>query len=232
MKAKSPQGLLWLAKSLFEANEDLNLILVGGLVAQEIYASRRIRRTSDIDILTTREKAEIFVKRMRENGYETFYNDILDKYSVYKHEEGIHIDVYPGKIGKYSIERIRRLRKMGEFLVVSPEDLIGIKLYAYLVAERGRNKHMIDIYAIIIGKEELDLDYLLNDVIPYVSKITDIGVEKLLETICSADYGALNQFTSKEKRFIKEECNRMLDYFRRIKGFKNLTLPTTFFLFF
>jgi hypothetical protein len=130
MIAKEPQELLNLAKSLFEANEDLRLILVGGLAAQKIYANREVRKTSDIDILAPREDAEKFVERMKENGYETFYNTTLDKYSAFKHEEGIHIDIYPGKIGKYSVENIKKVVNRDEIKVVSPEDLIGIKLYS------------------------------------------------------------------------------------------------------
>lgn len=87
-----------MAKFLFEANEDLNLIIVGGLAAQEIYSNREVRRTSDIDILTTRSEAEKLVERMKKNGYDVFYNETLDKYSIQKHEEGIHIDVYPDRI--------------------------------------------------------------------------------------------------------------------------------------
>ncbi len=220
MKPKDPKKLLSLAKFLFEANEDLNLILVGGLVAQEIYSNREVRITSDIDILTTRSEAEELVKRMKKNGYDVFYNETLDKYSIQKHEEGIHIDVYPDKIGKYSIKNIIRVIEVDGIKVVSPEDLIGIKLYAYLVSDRGRNKHLIDIYSILIGKLEIDLDYLLDKVIPYVSGITDLRPRELIGKMCSSNEGVLNQFTSKEKRFIQEECKRILDYFIKKKALK------------
>jgi hypothetical protein len=220
MKPKDPKELLSLAKFLFEANEDLNLILVGGLAAQEIYSNREVRRTSDIDILTTRSEAEELVKRMKNNGYDVFYNETLDKYSIQKHEEGIHVDVYPDKIGKYSINNIERVVEIDGIRVASAEDLIGIKLYAYLASDRGRNKHLIDIYSILIGKVEIDLDYLLDKVIPYVSKITDFSPRELIVKICSKDEGVLGQFTSKEKRFIQEECERILDYFIKKKALK------------
>jgi len=217
MIAKEPEKLLNLARSLFEANEDLHLILVGGLAAQRIYANREVRKTSDIDILAPREDAEKFVERMKENGYETFYNTTLDKYSVFKHEEGIHIDIYPGKIGKYSIENIKKVVNRDEIRVVSPEDLIGIKLYAYLTAEMGRNKHLVDIYSILIGRPELDLNYLLKKVIPYVSKITEVSEKEIVERMCNDSVGVLKQFTTKERRFIKEECNRILNTFKQMK---------------
>jgi hypothetical protein len=220
MKPKDPEELLSLAKFLFEANEDLNLIIVGGLAAQEIYSNREVRRTSDIDILTTRSEAEELVERMKKNGYDVFYNETLDKYSIQKHEEGIHIDVYPDKIGKYSIENIRRVIEVDRIKAASAEDLIGIKLYAYLTSYRGRNKHIIDIYSILIGKVEIDLDYLLDKVIPYVSKITDFSSRELIGKMCSSNEGVLNQFTSKEKRFIQEECKRILGYFMKKKAIK------------
>jgi hypothetical protein len=220
MKPKNPEELLSLTKFLFEANEDLNLIIVGGLAAQEIYSNREVRRTSDIDILTTRSEAEELVERMKKNGYDVFYNETLDKYSIQKHEEGIHIDVYPDRIGRYSIENIGRTIEVDGIRVASAEDLIGIKLYAYLTSDRGRNKHLIDIYSILIGKVEIDLDYLLDKVIPYVSKITDINSRELIKEMCSSNEGVLNQFTSKEKRFIQEECKRILDYFMKKKELK------------
>jgi hypothetical protein len=219
MIAKEPQELLNLAKSLFEANEDLNLILLGGLAAQKIYANREVRKTSDIDILASREHAEKFVKRMKENGYETFYNTTLDKYSAFKHEEGIHIDIYPGKIGKYSIENIKRVLDREGIRVVSPEDLIGIKLYSYLTAKTGRNKHLIDIYSIIIGKPELDLSYFFERVIPYVSKITEVSEKEIIEIMCNGNGGVLKQFTPKERRFIKEECDIIINAFKKMKGY-------------
>lgn len=219
MIAKEPEELLNLARSLFEANEDLRLILVGGLAAQKIYANREVRKTSDIDILAPREDAEKFVERMKENGYETFYNTTLDKYSAFKHEEGIHIDIYPGKIGKYSIENIKKVVNRDEIRVVSPEDLIGIKIYAYLTTEMGKNKHLVDIYSILIGRPELDLNYLLKKVIPYVSKITEVSEKEIIEIMCNGSEGVLKQFTPKERRFIKEECDRILNMFKQMKGY-------------
>jgi len=219
MIAKEPEELLNLARSLFEANEDLRLILVGGLAAQKIYANREVRKTSDIDILAPREDAEKFVERMKENGYETFYNTTLDKYSAFKHEEGIHIDIYPGKIGKYSIENIKKVVNRDEIRVVSPEDLIGVKLYAYLTTEMGKNKHLVDIYSILIGRPELDLNYLLKKVIPYVSKITEVSEKEIIEIMCNGSEGVLKQFTPKERRFIKEECDRILNMFKQMKGY-------------
>jgi len=103
--------------------------------------------------------------------------------------------------------------------VVSPEDLIGIKLYAYLTAEMGKNKHLVDIYSILIGRPELDLNYLLKKVIPYVSKITEVSEKEIIEIMCNGSEGVLKQFTPKERRFIKEECDRILNTFKQMKGY-------------
>jgi len=221
MRSREPEELLNLARFLFESNEDLDLCLIGGLAAQEIYGARRVKKTSDIDILASRKDAEKFVERMRKNGYETFYNPDLDKYSAFKHEEGIHIDVYPGRIGKYELECIKGVLTKNGIPVASPEDLIGIKLYAYLTTERGRNKHLIDIYTIIIGKEELDLERLVKEVIPYVSKITQVSEMEILERMCRGSGNAF-QFTPKERRFILEECRRILDYFKYVREVNTL----------
>jgi len=221
----SPRDLLNLAKSLFETNEELPLILGGGLAAQEVYASRRIRPTSDIDVFTlSRNDAREFVRRMGENGYEVFYNPTLDKYSVFKHEKGIHIDVYPEKVGIYSLSGVRVLERRG-IRVVSPEDLIGIKIYAYLLAEKGRLKHLVDIYAILIGKEELSIEYLLEKVLPYVSKVTYTSVKEILERISpQKNENALQQFMRKERRFINEEYQRIYqEYVERFRGNSHFT---------
>jgi hypothetical protein len=60
----------------------------------------------------------------------------------------------------------------------------------------------------------------LDKVIPYVSKITDISSRELIEKMCSNNESVLSQFTSKEKRFIQEECKRILDYFMKKKELK------------
>jgi hypothetical protein len=221
MIAKEPEELLNLAKSLFEANEDLHLILVGGLAAQKIYANREVRKTSDIDILAPREDAEKFVERIKENVYETFFNTTLNRYAAFKHKEEIHIDIFPGKIGKYSIENIERVLDIEGIRVVSPEDLIGIKLYAFLTAEMGKKKHLVDIYSIQIGKPKLDLNYLLKKVIPYVSNITEVSEKEIIEIMCNGNGGVLKQFTTKERRFIKQECNRILNAFKQMKGYNH-----------
>jgi len=225
MKSREPEELLNLTQFLFESNEDLDLCLVGGLAVQEVYGARRVRKTSDIDILAPRKDAEKFVERMRKNGYETFYNPDLDKYSIFKHEEGIHIDIYPGRIGRYELEHIGRVLIKNGIAVASPEDLIGIKLYAYLTAERGNNKHLIDIYTIIIGKEELELERLIREALPYVSKITNVSEMEILERMCRGSENVFSQFTPKERRFIIEECKRILDYFKYIRGVITLSNP-------
>jgi len=222
-KVKEPEELLNFAHSLFESNEDLGLVLIGGLAAQEIYSgNRRIRKTTDIDILAEgREDAEDLVKRMKENGYETFYNEGWDKYSVFRHEEGIHIDIYPGKIGKYSFER-RRVLDINGLRVLSPEDLIGTKLYAWLVSEKGNKKHLIDIYTIIIGKYEINLDHLLKEVVPYVSEITGLSEKEIIGRMY--DERVLEQYSSKEIRFIKEEYKRIVDHFNKKKRYQTCKL--------
>lgn len=224
MRIKPPEELLNLAKSLFEANEDLTLALVGGLAAQEIYALRRIRSTSDIDIATKREYVDVFLERSKKIGYETFYNENLDKYSVFKHEEGIHIDIYPDKIERYSfdINFWKKCKEIDSFTVVSPEDLIAIKIYSYLKTKKGSRKHMIDIYSIIIGKEEIDLNYLENR-IEKIAEILDMPLSKLFSCFNLRSEDAkrvLEQFSSKEVRFLKEEIKRILNYFNSNKDEK------------
>jgi len=216
VRSASPEELANLFWSISEAFEDLPFYLVGGLAAQEFYSRRRVREVSDIDILTrSREDAEEFLRRMKSHGWDVFYNESLDKYTTFKHNIGIYIDVYPGKIGKYPIEKIERFVEIYDMVIVSPEDLIGIKLYSYLDADRGNNKHIIDVYTILIGKVEIDLDYLLNRVIPTVSEITDLSIKEIIETMCNPSESILSKFRFKERRFIELECKRILYHYRK-----------------
>jgi hypothetical protein len=61
----------------------------------------------------------------------------------------------------------------------------------------------------------------LYKVIPYVSKISDISSKELIEKMCSNNEGIFSQFTSKEKGFIQEECEIILDYFIKRKPLRN-----------
>jgi hypothetical protein len=210
-----PSEMLNFVKHLFEANEDLNLILIGGLAAQEIYGNRMVRKSSDIDLLANEKDAKKFVKRMKKNGYEIFYNEDLHKYSIYNKKKEIHIDVYPDKIGKYSIKRLNGSTNIGGIKVILPEDLIGIKIYSYFDAKKGNDKHLIDIYTILIGNKELELDYFFKKVLPYVSHLTKVKEEEILEELYNGNKGAFNQFTLKEKRFIKGEMERILDEYKK-----------------
>jgi len=213
---KPPEELLNLANFLFESNEDLTMALIGGLPIQEIIADRRVRRTSDIDIMfDSRESATKFIERGKKNlNYDTFYNEKLDKYSVFNHEEGIHIDVYPGKLGEYKPDNNfweNKIQPEGYSLIMaSPEDLIAIKLYSYLFSTQGKNKHLVDIYSIILGKYEIRVGYLI-DRLGYLSKLLNIPTENLVSTLTDIKENTLAQFTSKEKRFLKEE----MEYLKR-----------------
>lgn len=214
MKPKSPDELLNLTKSLFEANEDLDLVLIGGLAAQEVYSMRRSRNSSDIDIAVRGEQNDKLIKRLRDNGYEIFYNETLDKYSAFKQEEGIHIDIYPDKVGKYTLDEDfwKRAKALDDIRVASPEDLIGIKIYAYIASERGKIKHMIDIYSIIIGREEIDLEYLKNR-LEKVATILDLSIYKILEYLKpEKQKNVLEQFRKKEIRFLEEESKKIIEY--------------------
>lgn len=202
--------LLKLAEFLFESNEDLPLALIGGLAAQGIMANREVRKTSDIDIVAEkRHTAETLIERLSRTGeYKTYHNQELDKYSVYNWEEGIHIDIYPGKIGAYPIDENfwRRAQNLegSSIRYASPEDLIAIKLYAYLTSSRGRIKHLVDIFSVLIGKYELDVSYFLDRLV-YLGMILGCEPKFFLGVLRESNENVLTQFTSKERRILKEE---------------------------
>jgi len=194
---------------------------MGGLAAQEIYGRGSSRRsTNDVDVIAeNRSDAEEFVRRLQKYGYQTFYNNKLDKYSVFgttKDGRYLHIDIYPGKIGEYSSNCIdfERIQEYGNIRVISPEDLIGIKLYAYIVAERGKYKHLIDIYTILYHQSsKLDLDYLFNMPLACVSEITGANKRELLRIICYDNQKLLNIFPRRERAEIRKRCEEIIAYY-------------------
>ncbi|MFH7880820.1 MAG: nucleotidyltransferase family protein [Candidatus Aenigmatarchaeota archaeon] len=212
-KPRDPKDLLKMTDFLFESNEDLLIALIGGLAAQEILSSRAVRRTSDIDIVTKdKETAEKLVGRLSNIGFQVHYNPDLDKYSVFNWDEGIHIDIYLGKVGTYEIDNKfweRVIQAEGSSIVyASPEDLISIKLYSYLASSRGKEKHLIDICCIILGREEIDTKYLAERFV-FLSKILGFEPKYFLNLLKGIEEkkNILTQFTSKEKRMLKEEIS-------------------------
>jgi len=197
------------ADSLFEANEDLDLALIGGLPSQEFYSNRRKRITSDIDIASRDDK---IVRRLKENEYKIFYNDSLKKYSARRCDPPIHIDIYPRSLGVYKWDEEffeRRVQPEGwSLLISSVEDLLALKMLAYLASGMGKRKHLIDIYSIIIGPYEIDLKFLKNRV-KKLSRETHIPYPNLIESALKEDEKALQQFSPKERRFIVSEIKRI-----------------------
>jgi len=194
------------ADSIMEAYEDLHLALIGGLAAQEFYSQRRVRLTSDIDLASIDER---IVKRLKKDGYSIFYNDTLKKYSA--RDTKIHIDIYPRFLGRYQWDKLfwrERVKPNGwNIYLASPEDMLAIKLYAWLTSERGRTKHLIDYYTILVGPEEIRLSYFENR-LKKLSKEIGVNFDHLLKSL-PLENSALAQFNSKEKRFIKSEMERI-----------------------
>lgn len=212
-KPLSKDLLLSLTSSIFTENNDLSIALVGGLPIQGLIAPREVRKTSDIDIVAkNKNEAEMLVKRYGEK-YNTYYNSQLDKYSVYKWEEGIHMDVYPGKIGLYKFddEFWKRRILFEKFFIFSAslEDLISLKLYSYIVASKGKEKHMIDIYSILLGKYEIDVFYLrrrLSD----LSNILGFEPKYFVDLIKEGEKKIFNQFSKKERNILSEKLSNLL----------------------
>ena len=203
------ETLKGIAHYLMEANEDLDLALIGGLTAQEFYSSRRVRVTSDIDIASMDER---IVERLRENNYSVYYNENLKKYSARNFNPPVHIDIYPRSLGVYSWDELfweRRVKLDNwDVYLASPEDMLAIKLYAWLISDRGKGKHLIDFYTITIGPMEVQTNYFANR-IKKLSKELGKNYHGLVESIPVEDEGVLNQFSSKERRFIKNEMKRL-----------------------
>ncbi|MEM5875626.1 MAG: nucleotidyltransferase family protein [Candidatus Aenigmatarchaeota archaeon] len=210
----SIRTMLDMANFLFESNEDILMALIGGLAVQGLLSNRETRKTSDIDIVVKdKDCAEKLIERYKNSEYQTYYNQDLEKYSIYNWDKGIHIDVYPGKIDAYSFDHEfwnKIVCPEGySFCHASPEDLIAVKLYAYITSKKGKEKHLIDIYTILLGKAEIDINYLARRV-RELSNILGLEYKHILEIIKEKKDNVIVQFKPKEIRMLQEEVSYLI----------------------
>lgn len=216
----SMRKMLDIVNYLFENNGDILMSLIGSLSIQGFLSKCQTRWVSDIDIVVKDKNcAEKLIRRYEDSEYQTYYNQNLDKYAIYNWERGIHIDVYPGKIGRYSFDGKfwnRIICPEGySFCYASPEDLISIKLYAYIDSSRGKYKHLIDIYTIILGKANIDVLYLAER-IKYLGKVLGVEPKYILEILGEEKENIYSLFRSREIRMLKEKISYILDRLKRM----------------
>ncbi|RLJ02235.1 MAG: hypothetical protein DRP10_01910 [Candidatus Aenigmatarchaeota archaeon] len=199
------------ADSFFEENKDLNLALIGGLAVQEFYSAKRKRVTSDIDISSLDDE---IVKRFEEKGYEIYKNEILDKYSARDNENQIHIDIYTSRISYFEIDKLvfeNRVEPEGYSLkLASPEDITTMKILSILTTEKGKSKHKIDIYSMILNPDiDFDLKYLAKRIKTKILPKIPANYSSIINEITKSSKGVMDQFSKKERRFLKSELNRL-----------------------
>jgi len=199
------------ADSFFEENKDLNLALIGGLAVQEFYSAKRKRVTSDIDISSLDDE---IVKRFEEKGYEIYKNEILDKYSARDNENQIHIDIYTSRISYFEIDKLvfeNSVEPEGYSLkLASPEDITTMKILSILTTEKGKSKHKIDIYSMILNPDiDFDLKYLAKRIKTKILPKIPANYSSIINEITKSSKGVMDQFSKKERRFLKSELNRL-----------------------
>lgn len=208
-----PEMLLEETEYLFEENEDIERLALAGGLAAYLYAQKRRRKTSDIDIITG---DETLVRRLKRNGYHVYYNENLDKYSaVYVERPQSYTDIYIRRIGEYRIDSsdFENTRTFPGYSIraVAPEILVAMKLVATLTSRRGRGKHLIDIYSIVLNPEvELNPQYLgsiLKRKLP-----NNISYSSAILTLTNPNNSILkNNFRNKERRIIINELELLRD---------------------
>lgn len=201
--------LLYEADSLFEENEDLCLALIGGLAVQEFYSTNRKRKSSDIDITSLDER---IVERLAEREYELYKNEVLDKYSAKNYEKQIHIDIYTGKVNLFDLDKTffdNRVEPEGYNLqLASPEDITTMKTIPILTADRGKGKHYIDIYCMVLNSDiDFDLEYLAKRIKTKILPKITVDYPYVVTKITKPSTKILEQFSKKERRFLESELN-------------------------
>ncbi len=199
------------ADSFFEENEDLNLALIGGLAVQEFYSAKRKRVTSDIDISSLDDE---IVKRFEEKGYKIYKNGILNKYSARDYENQIHIDIYTSRISYFEIDELifeKSVEPEGYSLkLASPEDITTMKILSILTTEKGRSKHKIDIYSMILNSDiYFDWEYLAKRIKTKILPHIPANYHSIINEITKSSKGVMDQFSKKERRFLESELNRL-----------------------
>ncbi|MCX8191071.1 MAG: nucleotidyltransferase family protein [Candidatus Aenigmarchaeota archaeon] len=223
---RNSKKLLELASDLFENCRNVEMCVIGGLAAQELLTKKSKRETSDLDLVAKNEKdAEEVVKYLRDMGYKVSKNEKLAKYSATKDEEKMHVDIYIGRIGEYVFdektwENVKIIEdSYGKFRVISTEDLIAIKMYAYLsscLESKKGDKHLIDIYTLLThGRYEVNYEYLAER-IEYLSRILSLNPREILNTLVSVKKSLMEQFSNVEEKRLNNTLRGMKE---KIEGY-------------
>lgn len=168
-----PQELLVLSEFAGTLDELSIAYAIGGSVASSIYG--QVRFTQDVDITTEPfdDKAEKLYELLKSQYYinkQAMYQALKssESFNVIHFETAFKIDVFVRKETAFQRQLLarRRLLRLSDsidrdFSIVSPEDVILLKLQWYRAGDCSSQIQLSDVIGVFrIQQDTLDLDYL------------------------------------------------------------------------
>ncbi len=145
---------------------------IGGSIASSIYGTPRFTQDADIAVQPFLSVAEQFYEKLKDSFYiskEAMYQAINSRgsFNVIHFETAFKIDIFTAnsEFEKLLLTRSKK-NKIDEsvnklFSLVSPEDIILLKLQWYRQSGCESERQWTDIFGVLaVQKEHLDFDYL------------------------------------------------------------------------
>lgn len=160
---------------------------IGGSIASSVYGQIRFTQDADVTVEPFDDKIEKFYEEVKSNFYigeAAMYEAIRQRrsFNIIHLASAFKIDVFIRKDAEFDKQVLDRRRpiKLDEsierrFCVVSPEDIVLLKLQWYSEGCCSSEKQWQDILGVLrIQKDELDAEYLRKWAVA-------LGVDRLLD---------------------------------------------------
>ena len=161
-------------KSFTDILESLGITyVIGGSIASSIYGKVRFTQDADITVESFEDKADEFLRLVSSDFY--ISSDAMQKalsqkgsFNVVHLESAFKIDVFIQKNTEFERQLLsrRNFMKLSDrfekaFSIVSPEDIIMLKLRWYRQTDCTSEKQWQDILSVLeVQKDKLDFEYL------------------------------------------------------------------------
>ena len=168
-----PQELLVLAEFAADLDELGIAYAIGGSVASSIYGQVRFTRDADVSVEPFKDRAEEFIQLLKPRYYisaQAVYQALstAESFNVIHLETAFKIDVFVRADTDFQKQLFARRKSLRlsdsidrDFSVVSPEDLVLLKLQWYRAGGCVSERQLTDVIGVLtIQQDKLDSNYL------------------------------------------------------------------------